>query len=120
PQLNLAAGRASAGLVDDEYPIASGIVEEGAVRDQHRPGRIAQGQLGLDRLAALHVRRLLAEEHEVHLELAVADLRINLGDAHLVGLAVNLGSGRLSDLDPAEIEFVDVSLELVAPAAAVV
>ena len=44
--------------VDDEHPVAAGVVEEGAVRDQQRLRRIAERQLGLDGLAALDRGRL--------------------------------------------------------------
>ena len=37
-ELDLALGRAVAAVVDDEHPVATGIVEEGAVGDQHRLG----------------------------------------------------------------------------------
>ena len=113
-ELDLALGRAVAALVDDEHPIAAGVVEEGAVGDQQRLGRIAERQLGLDRLAALDRRRRGAVEHQVDLELAVADLRIDLRDLEPIGLAVDVGGRGLADRDAAEIEFVDVGLELVA------
>jgi hypothetical protein len=35
-ELDLALGRASAAFVDDEDPVAAGVVEEGAVGDQQR------------------------------------------------------------------------------------
>ncbi len=95
-----------------EHPAAAGFVVEGAVGDQRRGCGIAERQLGLQRLAALDVGRLGAEEVEVHLERAVAHLRIDLGDLQLVGLAAPVGRRRLPGLDPAEIEFVDLRDEL--------
>ena len=56
-------------------------------------------------------------EHQVDLELAVAHLRIDLRDLEPVGLAVDVGGRRLPDRDPAEIEFVDVGLQLVGAGA---
>ena len=58
-----------------------------------------------------------AVEHQVDLELAVADLRIDLGDLQPIGLAVDVGGRGLADRDAAEIEFVDIGLELVAAGA---
>ena len=74
-------------------------------------------QLGLERLAALDRWRLAAEEFEVDLELAVADLRIDLGDPQSVALAAEFGGRGLADADPVEVEFVDIGLELAAPGA---
>src|SRR5690348_521306 len=116
-ELDLALGGAVAALVDDEDPVAAGVVEECAVRDQQRPRRIADGQLGLDRLAALHRLRLGPDEEKVDLELPVADLRIDLRDLKAVGLAVDVGGRRLPDGYPTEIIFIDVGLELVAAGA---
>ena len=58
-----------------------------------------------------------ADEQQVDLELAVADLRIDLRDLQPIGLAVDIGGRGLPDGDASEIEFVDVGLELVAAGA---
>src|SRR5690348_4493830 len=116
-ELNGALGRAASAVVDDKHPIAAGVVEESAVRNHQRPRRIADRQLGLDRLAALHRLRLGTDEEKVDLELPVADLRIDLRDLKAVGLAVDVGGRRLPDGYPTEIIFIDVGLELVAAGA---
>ena len=58
---------------------------------------IADGELRLDGLAALHRGRFRAHEQQVDLELAVADLRIDLGDFQSVGLAVDVSRRGLPD-----------------------
>ena len=104
--------------VDDEHPVAAGIVEEGAVGDQHAPWL---GSPSVSFAWMVWPRWIEAGagavEQQVDLELAVADLRIDLGDLQPVGLAVDVGGRGLPDRDPAEIEFVDVGLELVAAGA---
>src|SRR5207237_4619404 len=72
---------------------------------------------GLKCLAALNISRCGSVEDEVDLELAVADLRINLGDLHPKGPAVDVGRGALPDRDATEIIFVNIGLQLVATAA---
>src|SRR3954453_1647959 len=77
-ELDLTLGRAVVAGIDDENPRAAGVAEERAVRNQQRLGRISYGQLCLNRLSALNRPRLLPDEHQIDLELAVADLRIDL------------------------------------------
>ena len=79
--------------------------------------RIAERQADLHRLAALQRRRLLADELQLDLEHAVADLREDPGDPHPDLAAADLGIGDLADRDPAEIEFVDLGAQLVAAGA---
>ena len=93
------------------------VVVEGAVGDQPRLRRRAERQPDLDGLAALQLGRLGADELEVDLERAVADLRIDLADPHPVGAAVHLGVGDLVLGDPAEVEFVDLGAQFVAAGA---
>src|SRR5688572_30021467 len=90
---DLALDRAAAVGVDDEHPITARLVVEGAVGDQQGRRRIAERQPDLDGLAALQVGRLLANELEVDLERAVADLRIDLADPHPERAAADLGGG---------------------------
>ncbi len=116
-ELDRAPGRAAAGLVDHEHPISAAVVEEGAVGDEDRRRRIADGQLRLHRLAALDCAGFDPVEYQVDLELAVADLRIDLGDLEPVGFAVDVRRRALADRHPSKIEFVDVRLELVGAGA---
>ena len=51
------------------------------------------------------------------MELPVADLRIHLRDLEPVGLALEVRTRGLSDLDAAKIKFVDIGLQLVAAGA---
>ena len=64
---------------DHEDPVAAGVVVEGAVRHQPRLRGGAERHAQLHGLAALQLARLLADELQVDLERAVADLRIDLG-----------------------------------------
>src|SRR6476620_11888194 len=105
-ELDLALGRTAAALVDDEDPVSAGIVEEGAIGDEHGLRRIAQRQLRLDRLPALDSGRCRAIKQQVDLELAVANLGVDLRDLEAVRLAVEICSRALPDLDSTQVEFV--------------
>src|SRR6185295_19038426 len=109
-ELDLALGGALAARIDDEDPVAARVVEEGAVRDQQRLRGIAKGQLGGDGLTALDRGRRRPVEHQIDLELAVANLRVNLGDLEPVSLSVDIGGRALPDAHAAKIIFVDVGL----------
>jgi hypothetical protein len=98
----------------DEDIGAAGFGIEGAVGDQPRRRRIAQRQPCLQRLAALEIGRLGADEQQVDLELAVLHLRIDLPDLRCIALAVHLDRRALVQLDAAEVEFVDARHQLVA------
>src|SRR5436190_44865 len=113
-ELDRAPRRALAALVDHEQPVATGIVEESAIGDQHRPARIAQRQFRLHGLAALDRRRLGPIEYQVDLKLAAPNLRINLRDFEAIGLAIGLDRSGLPRCHPAEIEFIDVRDQLAA------
>src|SRR5688500_2655460 len=52
-ELDLALDRDAAVRIDDEYPVAAGLVVEGAVGKQQGRRRIAERQPDLDGLAAL-------------------------------------------------------------------
>ena len=77
---DLALGRAVAARVDHEHPVAAGVVEEGAVGDQQRLDGSPSVSLAWTVWPRCTDGRLGADEHQVDLELAVADLRIDLGD----------------------------------------
>ena len=72
PRRDVALDCAVAVRVDDEDPVAAGVVVEGAVRHEHGRLRIARASAGLDGLAALNRLGLGAVEVQVDLELAVA------------------------------------------------
>ena len=95
-----------------EHPGAAGVVVEGGVGDHQRLAGLAELEPDLGGLAAAHRRRGLALEGQLDLELAVLDLRPDLGDLQLVGGAVERVVGALADVDPGQVELVDVGDDL--------
>src|SRR4051812_38391116 len=116
-EADVALHRAPAIGRDHEDEGAAGLVVEGAVGDQQSRGGIAQGEPDLQGLAAVEIPGLAAEEPEVDVERAVPHLRVDFGDARPEALAADIDAGELTDLDAAEIEFVDARDHLVVAGA---
>src|SRR3546814_13996620 len=94
----------SSDVCSSDLPVAAGFVVEGAVGDQQRGRGIAKRQLRLERLAALEIAGLVAEELQIDFELAVLHLRIAFGDARRIALAAPVDGRLLADRDAPEIE----------------
>src|SRR5690606_38444208 len=103
---------AAAVRIDDEHPAAPGIVVKRAVRDDQGIGRLADVEPHTDRLAAADESGRRVEKRELDFELALANVRVDLGDLELMSLARELEGRDLPERHAGQIELVDERRDL--------
>ena len=100
-------------ILEHVDPASAGVLEPGAAGHHHGLHVLAQLQAHLQALATPDAVRSLAGEEQVGLELAVADLGVDLGHRQLM-LAASEGEGARKPLpDPRHVVFTDAGAHLV-------
>ena len=115
PDANLPLDGLVAILADHIDPFPTGLLVEGAARNDDRLLRLAKLEIEVIRLAGADVVRLLPVKLEIGLELAVAHLGIDLADDRREGLALTLESGFQAGNDPVDVMLIYLCLNLISP-----
>ena len=102
------------GVGEDVYPLAAGVLVEAAAGDEDRLFALAQLQVEVVGLSGADVVGNGVAEEEVGLELAVANVGIDLAKAGAVVLFLPVEGGAEACGDAVDVVLVDLRLNLVA------